>query len=130
MTITDKAKKLIELDAKRTQGEWLVEDDGFWSVTQENTFSIVSKETDEDGDRELITREKGSLENVEFIAHVANNAADIAKAYLELEDKLKRYEEALGSIEEYWNLAPESAVDAAEFARETAREALKEVGEL
>lgn len=66
---TQQLNKIEERANAATSGPWQVRGDGYWSVIGQSTFSVISASCDLEGDHELITREKNSLENAKFIAH-------------------------------------------------------------
>ena len=82
-------KKLRELAVNATPGPWIQKNNGYWPVVGENTYSVVSAQTDEDGDSELITRERCSYEITAFIA-AAN-----PQAIIELLNRLERLENCI-----------------------------------
>lgn len=87
-------KKYRETAEAATPGPWERFDNGYWSVIGQSTFSVVSESRDSDGDRELITREKGSYENATFIATFN------PETVLRLLDTIERYEAALKDLVE------------------------------
>lgn len=89
MTAPLDVKKLREVAEKATPGPWERFDNGYWSVIGQSTFSVVSASKDSDGERELITREKGSYENATFIATFN------PETVLKLIERLERYRAAL-----------------------------------
>lgn len=116
------AERLIELNRKRTPGEW--EERPWGDGSNHQGFSNVVCD-----EHELTLVVDTLKEDAVFIAATANHAADIARAYLNKCEEMERLRQALQNIQDITDEreggSVGQAVEAAHSANEFARQALE-----
>ena len=110
MTLQERLSEMRKIADAATEGPWEVKNNGYWSIIGENTFCVVTKATDADGDAELITRDRNTLENAEFIAESRTMMPRLIEA---LELAIKQRDSEIEAVPNFDTQEDEDA----EFAR-------------
>jgi hypothetical protein len=118
MTPLDRAREIIELRAKATQG-WLVADTNIYGTGK---YVCCERGAIPIGDRvaEVLESHAGldsnqAMANAIFFAHAANHAADVAQALIDAERRNAELGKTLHDLYPLWRLVWEQEISYREF---------------
>ena len=120
------AQQLIELNEKRTPGEWEYD----WNHYDYDGGGSPAYATIYVGEEDIAEYNIGvrKNDNAAFIAHTANHASAIAQAYLDKCEEVERLRQALQNVQDITDCregrSVGQAVDSCYSANEFARQAL------